>query len=187
MSKYLLVLVPYRVRGSLRFPGKGVGPGFSLSCSGPLALHRSGVEQGTADFFLRGVLAFLVLELFGGSHKSLDVSATFGTFGSWVSLGSCLFAGCPSYFWHFCKLGPSWVLTFHGMSKLLFALLEVGSLLGPDFSWDVQATIGTFGKLGPSWVLTFRGMSKLLLALLEVWLQRGLEEPRGVYRSPEEP
>ena len=82
-------------------------------------------------------------------------------------------------------LGLCWVPTFRGMSKLLVALLEVGSMSGPGFSWDVQATLGTFGSmlgprlfmrcpsyvwhcwtLAPSCFLSFRVMSKLLLALL---------------------
>ena len=82
-----------------------------------------GVEGGTADFFLRGVLTFLVLDVFRGSQKTLDVSATFDTFAKQVYLRPSVFARCPSYFWHFWKLGPSWVLTFRWMSKLLLALL----------------------------------------------------------------
>ena len=70
------------------------------------------------------------------------------------------------------------------MSKLLLALLEVRSLLVLDFSWDVQATFGTFAKqvyvgplvsgaclsyfckfwnLDPSGCSTFRGMSEGIL------------------------
>ena len=66
-----------------------------------------------------------------------DVSATFGTFGKRTLLGSRLFVGCLSYFWHFWKLGPSKAIVTHGMSQLLLALLEVRPLLVLDFSWDV--------------------------------------------------
>ena len=95
-----------------------------------------------------------------GSLKSLsdprDVSATFGTFGSWTLLGSRLFVGCPSYFGHFWKLGPSKAIVTHvadffflkepslfsiwsfledlrnrGMSQLLLALLQNRSMLDP--------------------------------------------------------
>ena len=67
----MLVLVPYRVRGSLRF-----------------AVSRN-----------RGMSKLLLALLEVGS-----------------------------------LLGPCWVPTVRDMSKLLLALLEVGSLLGPDFS-----------------------------------------------------
>ena len=43
-------------------------------------------------------------------------------------------------------LDPSRFLRFRGMSQLLLALLEVRSLSFLDFSWDVQATFGTFGS-----------------------------------------
>ena len=35
------------------------------------------------------------------------------------------------------------------LSALILALLEVGPLLVLDFSWDVQATFGTFGSWTP--------------------------------------
>ena len=73
--------------------------------------------------------------------------------------------GCPSYFWHFWKLGPSEAIGGHGMSRLLLALWEFESLLDPDFSWDVQATFGTLGFRARVF-RTFLRMPKLVLQLL---------------------
>ena len=52
------------------FPGKGVGPGFSLCCSGPLAFHRPPLEGGTADSFPRFFSPFWNWSLF----EALDFS-----------------------------------------------------------------------------------------------------------------
>ena len=46
-------------------------------------------------------------------------------------------------------LDPFRFLRLRVMSKLLWAPLEVKSFLVPDFSWDVQATFGTFGSKTP--------------------------------------
>ena len=67
-----------------------------------------------------------------GLDFSLDVSRNSRGGGLILDVGSLL--------------GPCWVLTFRRMSQLLVALLEVRPLLVPDFSWDVQATFGTFGS-----------------------------------------
>ena len=46
-------------------------------------------------------------------------------------------------------LGPSWVLTFRGMSQLLLALWAVGPARPIGAHEDVSANLGTFA----SWIL----------------------------------